>query len=156
MAYRQAMIGRQRRAVGARGDLFGTLKGIGSFLVKKAAPVAVRSVPGIGPIAGIAIGALGTKTAVGAAQGLVARGTQLAHQSARAVQSGLTGSPCGSGYHLDKQTRSRCVRNRKMNYSNIRATKRAVRRIKGAEKVFRQILQVQGKKATGIKPRTRR
>jgi len=39
------------------------------------------------------------------------------------------GSACPRGFHLDKKTRSRCVRNRSMNALNPRALKRSLRRI---------------------------
>lgn len=45
---------------------------------------------------------------------------------------------------------------RRINPGNAKALRRAIRRIKSAEKLFRQVLTVQGKKATGIKPKGRK
>lgn len=49
------------------------------------------------------------------------------------------GGACPAGFHLDKRTRSRCVRNRRMNPLNGRAAMRAIRRIKGARKMLQKI-----------------
>jgi len=49
------------------------------------------------------------------------------------------GGACPVGFHLDKRTRSRCVRNRRMNPLNGRAAMRAIRRIKGARKMLQKI-----------------
>ena len=49
------------------------------------------------------------------------------------------GGACPAGFHLDKRTRSRCVRNRRMNPLNGRAATRAIRRIKGARKMLQKI-----------------
>jgi len=46
---------------------------------------------------------------------------------------------CGTGFHPDKKTRTRCVRNRRMNPLNGRAASRAIRRIKGARKMLQKI-----------------
>lgn len=45
---------------------------------------------------------------------------------------------------------------RRINPANIKALRRSIRRIKGAEKIFRQVLVVQGKPSGGIKPKTRK
>lgn len=49
------------------------------------------------------------------------------------------GGACPTGWHMDKRTRSRCVRNRRMNPLNGRAASRAIRRIKGARKMLQKI-----------------
>lgn len=49
------------------------------------------------------------------------------------------GGGCPAGFHLDKKTRSRCVRNRRMNPLNGRAAMRAIRRVKGARKMLQKI-----------------
>jgi hypothetical protein len=49
------------------------------------------------------------------------------------------GGACPPGWHLDKRTRSRCVRNRHMNPGNARAARRSIQRIKGARKLLRSI-----------------
>lgn len=51
----------------------------------------------------------------------------------------ILGAACPAGWHLDKKTRSRCVRNRRMNPLNGRAATRAIRRIKGARKMLQKI-----------------
>ncbi|HDZ44417.1 MAG TPA: hypothetical protein ENH80_10805 [Phycisphaerae bacterium] len=52
---------------------------------------------------------------------------------------GVPGAACPTGFHLDKRSRSRCVRNRRMNPLNGRAASRAIRRIKGARKMLQKI-----------------
>jgi len=49
------------------------------------------------------------------------------------------GGACPAGFHLDKRTRSKCVRNRRMNPLNGKAANRAIRRIKGARKMLQKI-----------------
>lgn len=49
------------------------------------------------------------------------------------------GSPPGPGYHLDKKTRTRWVKNRRMNPMNHRAAMRAIRRVKAARKMLQKI-----------------
>lgn len=49
------------------------------------------------------------------------------------------GDACPKGFHLDKKSRSYCVRNRRMNPLNGRAASRAIRRIKGARKMLMKI-----------------
>lgn len=52
----------------------------------------------------------------------------------------LAGRACGvPGYHYAKDGSGKLVRNRRMNYGNARAAKRAVRRIKGARKLLQSI-----------------
>lgn len=46
---------------------------------------------------------------------------------------------CPTGFHPAKDGSARCVRNRRMNPLNPRAARRAIRRIKGAMKMLRQI-----------------
>ena len=66
------------------------------------------------------------------------------------------GGQCPRGYHVSKKT-GRCVRNRKMNYANGRAIQRAVRRVKGAEKMFRKVFTINHRQAPGkIMPKRRR
>lgn len=49
------------------------------------------------------------------------------------------GGACPAGFHLDKRSRSFCVRNRRMNPLNGKAASRAIRRIKGARKMLQKI-----------------
>jgi len=50
------------------------------------------------------------------------------------------GGVCPSGYHPDKRTGTRCVRNRRMNVANPRALRRSMRRVKGFEKLARRTI----------------
>lgn len=45
-----------------------------------------------------------------------------------------------SGYHLDKKTRTRWVRNRRMNVANPRALRKAMRRVQGFEKLAKRTI----------------
>lgn len=62
-----------------------------------------------------------------------------------------SGGHCPRGYHPAKDGRG-CVRNRKMNFTNSRATGRAVRRIAGAEKQYKKIFRIMnpGKKGRPV------
>ena len=54
------------------------------------------------------------------------------------------GAPAGvtpAGYHLDKKTRTRWVRNRRMNVANPRALRKAMRRVQGFEKLAKRTIQ---------------
>jgi len=50
------------------------------------------------------------------------------------------GGVCPSGWHPDKATGTRCVRNRRMNVANPRALRRSMRRVKGFEKLARKTI----------------
>lgn len=50
------------------------------------------------------------------------------------------GGCCPVGYHLDKRTGTRCVRNRRMNIANPRALRRAMRRVQGFEKLAKRTI----------------
>lgn len=55
-----------------------------------------------------------------------------------------TAGPAGmtpAGYHLDKKTRTRWVRNRRMNVANPRALRKAMRRVAGFEKLAKRTIQ---------------
>lgn len=66
---------------------------------------------------------------------------------------GPEGAACPAGFHLDKRTRTRCVRNRRMNFANGRAAKRSLRRIKGTLKLLKGIEKEIARAAP--RPRTR-
>lgn len=51
------------------------------------------------------------------------------------------GSPCGTGYHLDKTHATKCVRNRRTNYANPAALARAARRLDGFVGVARKAMK---------------
>jgi len=50
------------------------------------------------------------------------------------------GEHAPSGFHLDKATRSRWVRNRRMNVANPRALRKAMRRVQGFEKLAKRTI----------------
>jgi len=50
------------------------------------------------------------------------------------------GAHAPAGYHLDKKTRSRWVRNRRMNIANPRALRKAMRRVQGFEKLAKRTI----------------
>jgi hypothetical protein len=56
----------------------------------------------------------------------------------------LAGTGAGAiqpaGYHLDKKTRTRWVRNRRMNVANPRALRKAMRRVQGFEKLAKRTI----------------
>lgn len=51
------------------------------------------------------------------------------------------GAHAPAGYHLDKATRTRWVRNRRMNIANPRALRKAMRRVQGFEKLAKRTIQ---------------
>jgi len=53
---------------------------------------------------------------------------------------GRTGTMAPAGYHLDKLTGTRWVRNRRMNVANPRALRRSMRRVQGFEKLARRTI----------------
>jgi len=50
------------------------------------------------------------------------------------------GAHAPAGYHLDKATKSRWVRNRRMNIANPRALRKAMRRVQGFEKLAKRTI----------------
>ncbi len=48
---------------------------------------------------------------------------------------------CPVGFHLDKATKSYCVRNRRMNVANPRALRRSMRRVQGFEKLAKRTIR---------------
>jgi len=119
--------------------------------VKGPARVAVGKLIG-GPIGGFVAGATAAKavsTAAtpaapattppgGAIGGAVSfpGGTTISGAFALPTHAAL-GAHAPAGYHLDKATRSRWVRNRRMNIANPRALRKAMRRVQGFEKTRR-------------------
>ena len=53
---------------------------------------------------------------------------------------GRGGTMAPQGYHLDKRTGTRWVRNRRMNVANPRALRRSMRRVQGFEKLARRTI----------------
>lgn len=132
-----------RRAVGAKG-------GIGGLLAKKVAGGMARSIPGVGlATSALSVGkamlpkkpGFGTGLVTGMASGpatkYAAQTAQKAAQKAAEVWQGPK------------------KKYRRQNPANIKALRRAISRIEKAEKLFRSVLSVQGKKSTGVKPKKR-
>jgi len=133
-----------RRAIGAKGGIMGAL-------TKKLAGGMVRTIPGVG-IATTAMSAgkmllpkkpgFGTGLVTGMASGPATRAAStVATRTAQVAKQVFTGER---------------KKYRRQNVGNMKALKRAIRRIQGAEKLFRQVLSVQGKSHTGIKPKRRK
>lgn len=87
------------------------------------------SFPGIGAMPGTLAAAAGRAPMAFAGQ----------MPSAAAVAPDATGC-CPTGYHLDKRTGTKCVRNRRMNVANPRALRRSMRRVQGFEKLARRTI----------------
>lgn len=68
------------------------------------------------------------------------------------------GAGCPPGFHLDKQTQSKCVKNRRMNPGNARALRRAIRREASFVGLAKRTLRGSGYtfKRTGVARKRRR
>jgi len=53
----------------------------------------------------------------------------------------MQGGCCPAGYHPDKRTGTKCVRNRRMNPANPKALRRSMRRVQGFEKLAKRTIQ---------------
>jgi len=107
------------------GPIGGAILGVGAGVAasKALVPVGPPAPPtGFFPAAGAAVG-----TAMGAA-------------IPGAIAGYMGGGGCPAGYHPDKRTGTRCVRNRRMNVANPRALRRSLRRVKGFEKLARRTI----------------
>lgn len=71
--------------------------------------------------------------------GTAVAGSVALDAAVRGVLPGVGGGAVPRGYHLAKDGSGRVVRNRRMNYGNARAARRAIRRIKGARKLLQDI-----------------
>jgi len=87
------------------------------------------SFPGIGAMPGTLAAAAGRAPMAFSGVGL----------GAQAVAPDATGC-CPTGFHLDKRTGTKCVRNRRMNVANPRALRRSMRRVQGFEKLARRTI----------------
>ncbi len=67
-------------------------------------------------------------------------GTSISLAGQLPVSHAALGAHAPSGFHLDKATRSRWVRNRRMNIANPRALRRAMRRVQGFEKMAKRTI----------------
>ncbi len=97
---------------------------VGGAVIKATKPGAPPIAPPPGSIGGAVSFPGGTTVSV--AGGLPAHAAVGAHAPA--------------GYHLDKATRSRWVRNRRMNIANPRALRKAMRRVQGFEKLAKRTI----------------
>lgn len=52
----------------------------------------------------------------------------------------MTGGCCPAGYHPDKRTGTKCVRNRRMDVCNSKALRRSMRRVQGFEKLAKRTI----------------
>jgi len=128
----------------AAGGPLGAVVGGASTLVASKAPQAPRAAPRptVGPGGGGQREFL-TQASLGQPPALpvLSRVPQLGQGAIRPPTRELafSGGACPVGFHLDKRTRSFCVRNRRMNPLNGKAANRAIRRIKGARKMLQKI-----------------
>lgn len=151
MSYAQRPMG-DYKTYGYAGDP-GWLSSAFKFLKKKILPIAATIIGG--PI-GIGLGALGGIAAVsggakpmgppalpppGSVGGALTfpGGTRISVAGVLPSHAAM-GAHAPSGYHLDKATRSRWVRNRRMNIANPRALRKAMRRVQGFEKLAKRTI----------------
>ena len=125
------------------------------FLKKKILPVALRVFGGpVGAIAGTALAVGGAIATVkpgppklppppGSIGGAITfpGGTSVSVAGVLPAHAAI-GPHAPSGYHLDKATKSRWVRNRRTNVANPRALRRAIRRVQGFEKLAKRTISV--------------
>ena len=148
MSYAQRPMG-DYKTYGYAGDP-GWLSGLFKIAKKIALPV-------LGGIIGGPIGAMmgaaptGTKLAplptayappAGTIGGAVSfpGGTTVSMARVPGAPSAVAAGGQPAGYHLDKATRSRWVRNRRMNVANPRALRKAMRRVQGFEKLAKRTI----------------
>jgi len=122
--------------------------------VKKIAPRIIGGLVG-GPVGAIITGATIGGAVVGAAKprapalpapgGMIGGAVSFPGGTTVSVAGALpthaaVGAHAPAGYHLDKATRSRWVRNRRMNIANPRALRKAMRRVQGFEKLAKRTI----------------
>jgi len=151
MSYAQRPMG-DYKTYGYAGDP-GWLSSAFKFLKKKVLPI-VGGIIG-GPI-GVGLGAIGGVVAAtkprapmgppalpppGSIGGALTMpgGTRISVAGVLPTHAAM-GAHAPSGYHLDKATRSRWVRNRRMNIANPRALRKAMRRVAGFEKLAKRTI----------------
>lgn len=155
MPYAQRPMG-DYKTYGYAGDP-GFLSSIWKFARKKILPIAGRIIGG--PV-GVAVGAIGGVAAAGKPRAPAPPAVQPppgAIGGAVSFPGGTTVSVAGvlpthaaigahapQGYHLDKATKSRWVKNRRMNVANPRALRKALRRTDGFVKLAKRSLKGTG------------
>ena len=151
MSYAQRPMG-DYKTYGYAGDP-GFLSSVWKFVKKKVLPIAGRIFGGpvgavIGTVAGVAgtvatqrVGPPALPPPPGAIGGAVSfpGGTTVSVAGVLPTHAAI-GPHAPAGYHLDKATRSRWVRNRRMNVANPRALRKAMRRVQGFEKLAKRTI----------------
>jgi len=152
MSYARPPMG-DYKTYGYAGDP-GFLSSAWKFIKKKVVPLALRTFGGpVGAVVGtaLAVGSVVTATKPsrpaiapppGAIGGAVSfpGGTTVSVAGVLPTHAAM-GAHAPAGYHLDKATRSRWVRNRRMNVANPRALRKAMRRVQGFEKLAKRTIQ---------------
>ena len=151
MSYAQRPMG-DYKTYGYAGDP-GWLSSAFKFLKRKVLPVALRVFGGpVGAVAGTAL-AVGSMVATskpgppqpapppGSIGGALTfpGGTSVSVAGVLPTHAAM-GAHAPSGFHLDKATRTRWVRNRRMNVANPRALRKAMRRVQGFEKLAKRTI----------------
>ena len=149
MTYAQRPMG-DYKTYGYAGDpgwLTGLFKVAKKLIFRKAAKEIARplaKLAGTGIVAGATTAALmpGVPTPPpGTIGGAVTMPGGVRFSAAYVPHAAAIGEHAPSGYHLDKATRSRWVRNRRMNVANPRALRKAMRRVQGFEKLAKRTIQ---------------
>ena len=152
MSYAQRPMG-DYKTYGYAGDP-GFLSSLWKVVKKKVIPLAMRAFGGpIGAVAATALTVGGVVSAIkpsppalapppGSIGGAITfpGGTQVSVAGVLPSHAAV-GAHAPAGYHLDKATRSRWVRNRRMNIANPRALRKAMRRVQGFEKLAKRTIQ---------------
>jgi len=148
MSYAQRPMG-DYRTYGYAGDP-GWLSSIFKFVKKKIIPKAIGFFGGpVGAVVAAGAGAMAGSSqpapqlppppgSIGGAIGFPG-GTTVSVAGVLPSFGGAAGQQ-PAGYHLDKRTRSRWVRNRRMNVANPRALRKAIRRVQGFEKLAKRTI----------------
>lgn len=158
MTYAQRPMG-DYRTYGYAGDP-GWLSSLAKGLwrgVKKIAPTLIGAAIG-GPVGGMIGGGLGGGAGMKPSPGILQLGPPPRGQFPPGMLGGAVTMPGGlrvsgayvphtavgehapSGFHLDKRTGTRWVKNRRMNVTNPRALRKAMRRVQGFEKLAKRTI----------------
>lgn len=148
MSYAQRPMG-DYKTYGYAGDP-GWLSSAFKFIKKKIIPYVGKLIGG--PVGGVIVGAgavAGTRKPAGVPAlppppgsigGAITFPGGTTVSVAGVVPHAGIGEHAPSGYHLDKATGSRWVRNRRMNVANPRALRKAMRRVQGFEKLAKRTI----------------
>lgn len=112
-----------------QGDLKGALGAVGK-VVGKVAPAVTKALPGVGAVVGVlsSLPRFGPK--------------KVGPGPVYSQSAPLLSDNCPPGYHLVRKpfARDRCVRHKRMNVTNPKALRRAIRRARGFEKLALKVL----------------